>query len=169
MSHLEVTHRRSEAYSAFHRAASINRFLQNPDLAHSLGMIDLDHTIWIEWQDKTFRPLALIETAEDTPRNRRKSVKVLKALALMAGIPAFLVLVTEADWPNPTDRSVNDVRRFAMRRIDKPQPQHGYMERTPEEYVLWLVQLRQHQARQLFRNPPFAFEEDRYGEVGQES
>lgn len=159
MADRELFHWRSEAYSAFHRTESVNRFLQNPDLARSLGMIDLDNVIWVEWERGTYRPLALVETALDTPKSRSKCVLVLKALALMAGLPAFLVLVTESEAPNPSDPKVPDVRRFAVRRIDRPG-RGGFVEYTPQEYVNWLVQLRQHQTRQLVRTPPLPFEPD---------
>lgn len=58
----EVRHR---AYGAWHRAPSINRFVDRQS-AESLTMVDLDSVLFTEYDHARKIPLALVEVARQT-------------------------------------------------------------------------------------------------------
>ena len=64
MPHEEVTGTRDRTYSAWHRRMSTRRYV-GIEAAQTLGMIDLDASLYVEYDDSTKEPLALIETARD--------------------------------------------------------------------------------------------------------
>jgi len=55
---------RDRAYSAWHRRLSTRRFV-GIDRAQLLAMIDLDAALYVDYDDRTKEPVALIETAMD--------------------------------------------------------------------------------------------------------
>ena len=55
---------RDRTYSAWHRRLSTQRFV-GIEKAQLLAMIDLDASLYVEYDDGTKEPLALIETAQD--------------------------------------------------------------------------------------------------------
>ena len=124
------------AYSAFHRSASLSRWMPQGD-AIKLAMINIDTCFWIECHDKSYQPIALIETAQDIGQ-LRKPVVALRNLACRADLPAFCVLYLLADcideitgrrkltsfrvrsiWPNDTPFKKCDPQQYAngLRRL----------------------------------------------------
>jgi len=83
---------RDRAYSAWHRRYSIGRFVGREN-AHLLAMIDLDTIPYVEYEDKTKKPLAVIETAIDIGQTF-KTATVTSNLAKLAGLPCFVVLLS---------------------------------------------------------------------------
>lgn len=55
---------RDMSYSAWHRRNSTRRFI-GIEYAQLLAMIDVDVSLYVEYDDKTKMPLALIEIAID--------------------------------------------------------------------------------------------------------
>src|SRR5688500_12286183 len=55
---------RDRSYSAWHRRNSTRRFV-GIERAQTLAMIDLDASLYVEYDDATKEPIALIETAID--------------------------------------------------------------------------------------------------------
>ena len=60
----EIFGTRDRAYSAWHTRGSTRRFI-GIDSAQLLAMIDLDAALYVEYDNGTKEPLALIETALD--------------------------------------------------------------------------------------------------------
>ena len=58
------------AYSIWHRRGSIRRFV-GIEAAQSLSMIDIDATLYVEYDDLSREPLALIDTARDVGQARK--------------------------------------------------------------------------------------------------
>lgn len=61
---------RDLTYSAWHRRLSTRRFV-GIEKAQSLAMIDLDGALYIEYDDGSKRPVALIETAIDVGQHTK--------------------------------------------------------------------------------------------------
>ena len=140
MAQLEITGHRDACYSAWHRMPSTKRFVGLKD-ARALGMIDIDAALYIEYNDGTHGPLALVETALDS--NWHKSTTVLVRLAQRCSppLPAFLVLYTKSDQPNPANPAVADIAAFRVRRV-WPNPEPTFTALTPQEWAVRLVNLR---------------------------
>jgi hypothetical protein len=158
MSQQEMTHKRWQTYSTWHRTESIARFTPNPDLAACLCQMDIDASLWVEWRYQDKQPIALIEVACDKGQEKSStSMTVLLNLARRADIPAYLVFYTPAPTSNPVNCSVEDIASFRVRRL-YPSPWPQYQVFTPEQYTLLLLQLREAGARKSwkeFRNPSF--------------
>lgn len=143
----ELTGKRDLTYSAFHRAESLGRFV-GIERAQTLGMIDLDASLWVEYMGK--QPLALVETARDTGQSW-KTATVTRELAQMAGIPAFVTLYQTARTPNTTQRyHVLDIERVRMQCLHcpswlgKPEQRPGdWRTFDPWEYARFLMNLRE--------------------------
>ena len=131
---------RDLTYSAWHRQRSTQRFV-GIDRAQSLGMIDIDCVLFVEYDTTTREPLALIETARYVGQ-RNKPATVTAALARRAGIPAFTVLYEAANEPNPADTRFKDIARFHIRRI-WPQPERLWRVVAPEQWAHALLHIRQ--------------------------
>lgn len=161
----ERTGLRDMSYSAWHRPASIGRFLNNlnlekhrvrlldgpwceyPDpgkksLATQLGMIDIDHIVYDGKHFHDRKPVALIETArtinEEVPN---KQATITAMLGQAAKIPVFVVLYQVSDLPNPADYRHNDIDWFFVRQY-WPEKMFRYWQMTPEQYAWFLVRLR---------------------------
>ena len=132
-------------YSAWHRSASTRRFV-GPQ-ARILAMIDMDHILWIEYEDATKWPLALIEEAEDVGQNQKPST-VTQNLATMARLPALVVLWKAGPESNPADPEWPDIESFRVKRIC-PGPQMGWRIMTPEEYAQMLLRMRTYRVDKL--------------------
>jgi hypothetical protein len=132
---------RDLSYSAWHRRLSIRRFV-GIEPAQSLAMIDLDAVPYVEYDDFSREPLALIETAIDQGQGF-KVATVTKRLAMrvLPIIPAYVVLYTPAPWCNPADPAWPDIARFRVRRI-WPEPATPWEELTPQEWATRLYYLR---------------------------
>jgi hypothetical protein len=131
--------KRDLTYSAWHRTASTGRFV-GADSARLLAMIDVDHVLWIEYEDKTKEPLALIEEAKDVGQ-AHKSGKVTRNLARRAGLPAMVVLWKESDKQNPASPEHKDISSFRVKRL-WPTPEGKWREITPKEWATALLRMR---------------------------
>ncbi len=137
---------RDRTYSAWHRRLSVRRFV-GIERAQLLSMIDLDGTLWIEYDNETREPLALIETARDVGQ-ARKSAGVTQRLAQRAGVPAYTVLYHVAPMRNPADATAADIDRFRVKRI-WPKPEAAWRTLSPGEWAHGLVRIRQWSSARL--------------------
>jgi hypothetical protein len=140
---------RDRTYSAWHRRMSTQRFV-GMELAQTLGMIDLDASLYVEYDDNTKEPLALIETALDVGQDR-KTATVTKNLARRCTsiyTPAFILLYTKSNKVNPADPLYLDIASFRAKRIWK-EPETRWYHYTPSQWAKWLVGLRQFTAASL--------------------
>lgn len=126
-----------ELYSAWHRPASIRRFIEPGVDADSLGLINIDHIVrcarWAEYCRTCSRTLLLIETALGL-HSTHKTASVTAKLARDAGCQAFIVLVEATP-------SGDDIAGFRVKRIE-PDPT-GWFDFTPDAWARKLVELRQ--------------------------
>lgn len=150
MAQEEIFGTRNQSYSQWHRAQSISRYIE-PWKARLLGLIDLDHIIYVEYDDsfaprtqKCRRPLALIEAAIDKGQNF-KSAEVTAQLAEMAGIPAFVVLYSLSENSNPAAPDCLDISRLRVKRL-RPRPeQKQWRILSPKEWAENLWRMRTYQ------------------------
>lgn len=130
---------RDRAYSAWHRRMSTRRFV-GMELAQLLAMIDLDGALFVEYDDATKEPLALIETARDVGQ-RFKAATVTARLAQLAGLPCYVVLYRCSADMNPADSRWPDIDRFRVRRL-WPRPESSWRTLAPTEWAKALLQIR---------------------------
>lgn len=134
------------AYSAWHRRFSIARFV-GIEKAQLLSMIDLDAALYVEYDDRTKEPLALIETARDVGQDW-KSTSVSLRLARRSRLPAYCVLYGCANDPNPADPRYLDIATIRVRRV-WPRPEPQWRTLTPSAWAEALLEIRAWSARQL--------------------
>lgn len=172
MTMTEQTGRRDLSYSAWHRPASIGRYLNgfNKDKhrikvidgpwceysdpyrrtpAEKLGMIDIDHLLvdGKHWRDRG--PVALIESARTYTDIPFEKIATLTAiLGKQANLPVYVVLYKVADTPNPAQPECNDIEMFFVRQY-WPQKMKGYIQMAPQEYAHFLVWLRQNKGNHM--------------------
>lgn len=139
MSQEERLGTRGREYSAWHRRASLRRFV-GLERAQLLSMCDIDAALWLEHDDLSKEPLALIETARDVGQGY-KSGTVLQRLAKRAKLPAYVCMYRLGDARNPADPHYRDVASFKVRRI-WPRPEAGWRELSPAEWASGLVRIR---------------------------
>lgn len=137
---------RDLSYSAWHRVRSIARYV-GVEAAQSLKMVDQDATLYLELDDATREPLALVEVAIDTGQGEKPASSMAR-LAQRANLPAFVVLYKRANNPNPADRRQFDIERFRVRRI-WPHPEQSWRILKPEEWAKALLQIRSWSAAKL--------------------
>lgn len=132
---------RSRAYSAWHRRRSTRRFV-GIEKAQLLAMIDLDGVSWVEYDDQTKEPIILVETARDVGQACKPST-VTRAVAkrCVPVLPAYVVLYTESDQPNPADPDCPDITAFRVKRI-WPEPVTAWRTFKPQEWAQMLVEIR---------------------------
>jgi hypothetical protein len=149
----EVFGTRDRAYSAWHRRASTRRFV-GIEKAQALAMVDVDVALWIEYDDATKEPLALIETAMDRGQDI-KPATVTKRLAqrCFPTLPAYILLYRLAATANPADLQYRDIEQFRVRRI-WPQPETVWQTLTPKQWAEKLCELRVWAARQIDKAIP---------------
>ena len=135
-------------YSAWHRRHSTRRFV-GLDRAQLLSMVDLDAALYVEYDDGTKEPLALIETARDVGQPY-KCATVTRNLAKRAGVPCYVVLYLCSDSANPADPKWHDIKSFRIRRL-WPLPEHGWRTVTPEDWAKALLHIRDWASRKLDR------------------
>jgi len=140
---------RDRSYSAWHRRNSTRRFVGIED-AQLLAMIDLDASLYVEYDDGDKEPLALIETAQDVGQTF-KTATVTYRLAVMAGLPCYVVLYTLADTPNPADQKWRDIAMFRVKRLNPPQSSTRWHTVSPERWCQHLRQLRRDACGELDR------------------
>lgn len=153
MAQEEVFGTRDRSYSAWHRRASTRRFV-GIERAQTLAMIDLDASLYVEYDDGTKEPLALVETALDRGQ-AIKPATVTKKLARRATLPAYILLYELAECRNPADKEWCDIKSFRVRRI-WPEPETKWEKIEPSEWARRLVLLREWSARQLDKQMPEA-------------
>jgi hypothetical protein len=145
---------RDLCYSAWHRAASIRRYV-GWERAQLLSMCDADSVLFLEYSAGEKEPLCLIETALDC--GQKKPATAIARLAKRAGIPAFVVLYQRSVLPNPADGRFRDLRGFRVKRL-WPKPENNWRKVTPEQWAQGLVRIRAWSARRLdmeAANDPF--------------
>lgn len=130
---------RDRSYSAWHRRLSTRRFV-GLEQAQLLAMIDLDASLFVEYDDEMKEPLALIETARDVGQ-RFKPATVTCRLAQMAGLPCYVALYTCADERNPADPRWQDIERFRIRRM-WPHPEAAWRTLAPKDWAEALLKIR---------------------------
>ena len=139
---------RDGTYSAWHRRLSTRRFvgLEN---AQRLAMIDIDACIYVEYSDDSKEPLALIEVAKDVGQTY-KNHKITQRLAMrcVPVLPAYVVLYTPGEQPNPADRKWPDISKFRALRI-WPNPTTEWRIFTPSEWAKVLLGIRDAEAKKL--------------------
>lgn len=118
---------RDLAYSQWHR-------LQGDHLAY----IDIDS---LEYCNICKRPLALIELAQDVGQ-QHKSTSVMKRLAFMSNLPAYLVL-----YKKPAV-DASEILGFRVKQL-LPFQAADFLIMTPIEYRSFLNQLRDEHLRQV--------------------
>ena len=136
---------RDRSYGAWHRAPSIARFLDK-DLAESLTMADLDSVLFTEYDHVGKVPLALVEVARDIGQD--KPASVLRRLAQLADVPAYVALYTPAPEANPSNGNWSDIEGFRVQRL-WPQPEDRWRSLTPTQWAQALVRIRDWQMRRF--------------------
>ncbi len=136
---------RDRHYGIWHRVRSIARFLGDRD-ARSLTMADLDSVLFAESDYPTKWPLCLVEVARDI--GQEKPAGVIRKLAELADVPAYVALYTPATTPNPANPSWPDIERFRVQRL-WPKPEAAWRTLTPGEWASALVRIRGWQLRRF--------------------
>lgn len=142
----ELLGTRDRSYSAWHRRHSTRRFIGIED-AQLLAMIDLDASLYVEYDNGDKEPLALIETAIDKGQTHKSST-VTQKLAIRSGLPAYVVLYRLSAIPNPADENWKDIASFRVRRIN-PQPEQAWRIYTPQQWAENLLKLRRWRAEKI--------------------
>jgi len=112
-------------------------------------MIDLDASLYVEYDDGTKEPLALIETAQDIGQPY-KTATVTRNLAIKADLPCYVVLYKLADWDNPADTRFKDIVQFRVRELS-PTCDYNWRIYTPDEWAKKLLAMRRFKAEVLDR------------------
>jgi len=136
---------RDRSYGIWHRVKSIRRFLTTQQ-AGALTMADLDSVLFAEYNYPDKLPLCLIEVAQDIGQD--KPAGVIRNLAKLADIPAFVALYTHAEYPNPSNTNWPDIDHFRIKRI-WPHPEDGWRTLTPDEWANALLKIRGWQLRRF--------------------
>lgn len=136
---------RDRAYGVWHRAPSINRFVDR-QAAESLTMVDLDSVLFTEYDHSRKIPLALVEVARDI--GQEKPAGVMQGLAMLADVPAYVALYTPSEQANPSNPNWSDIDRFRVKRL-WPRPEPGWRVMSPAQWARALVQIRGWQLRRL--------------------
>ena len=148
MAQEEVYGTRERTYSAWHRRMSTGRFV-GIEAAQTLAMIDLDAALYVECEDKVWEPLALIETARDVGQ-RYKTASVTQNLSKRTNptVPAYCLLYTPSNEPNPASPEHPDILKFRVKRL-WPNPETNWREISPEQWCRGLCELREWSAKRL--------------------
>ena len=142
----EVYNTRDRSYSAWHRRLSTGRYV-GIERAQLLAMIDLDASLYVEYDNGTKEPLALIETARDVGQSYKTATVTLK-LAQRAKLPCFVILYTLSDNENPADKKWKDIDRFRVMRL-YPKREYAWRTLTPQIWAESLLKMREWKARQI--------------------
>lgn len=146
---------RDMTYSRWHRRRSTARFvgLENAQL---LSMIDIDSSLWVEYEDNVKHPVAFVETAIDVGQNN-KVATVTSHVAQLAGRPGFVLLYEIGDKPLASSPDVNDIASFRVKTLWDTTPGGAYQKYadwvriTPQQWADDLVDVRRQVAAQLDR------------------
>lgn len=137
---------RDLSYSAWHRAASIRRFV-GWERAQLLCMADADCILFLEYAPGNKEPLCLVETAIDVGQDHKPATAITRP-ARRARIPAYLVLYDRSPVPNPADQRWRDVQGFRIKRL-WPKPELQWRRVTPGQWATALLRIRAWAARRL--------------------
>ena len=129
---------RDRSYGNWHRSASISRFLP-AEVSRTLTMVDLDSVLFAEYHRPIKLPLCLVEVAQDI--GQEKPAGVIRKLAELADIPAFVALYTPSSTRNPGSVEWPDIKCFRIKRL-WPHPEVGWRTLTPQQWADALVQIR---------------------------
>lgn len=149
MAQEEVYNDRRRDYSAWHRRNSTRRFV-GIENAQLLAMIDLDASLYVEYDDGTKEPLALIETARDVGQSYKTATVTLK-LAVLADLPCFVVLYKLSANPNPFDPQWQDIEQFRVKRLH-PEMERQWRVISPKEWAETLLRMREWSADRVDKN-----------------
>lgn len=139
MSDTEIYDERDLTYSQWHRINSIKRFVGEKN-ARLLAMIDIDVTIYVEYEDSTKEPICLIEIARDIGQVNKPST-VTRKLAEKANIYAFTVLYTVSKTAkNPAAEQWHDVEHLRVKQIYPNKT--SWKELSPAEWANVLLNMR---------------------------
>lgn len=137
---------RDLSYSAWHRAASIRRFV-GWEHAQLLAMCDADAVLFLEYHESSKEPLALIEAAIDVGQDHKPATAITR-LARRARVPAYLVLYERSADFNPADPRARDVASFRIKRL-WPRADTSWRSVQPGEWANALLRIRAWAARRL--------------------
>lgn len=137
---------RDLSYSAWHRPASIRRFV-GWEQAQLLSMVDADCVLFLEYHERTKEPLALIEAAIDVGQEYKAATAITR-LARRARIPAYLVLYQRSAEPNPADPRMADVSAFRIKRL-YPRAEMTWRTVPPAQWAAAILRIRAWAARRL--------------------
>lgn len=146
MSQEERYNTRDRSYSAWHRRLSTRRFI-GIEKAQTLAMIDMDASVWVEYDDNDKQPLALVETAVDVGQDW-KTATITRNLAKMAGIPAFVLLYKLSKDQNPVAPGFMDIESFRVKML-WPKPCDKWRALSPQQWADALCRIRQRQCNIL--------------------
>ena len=110
-------------------------------------MIDLDASLYVEYDDGTKEPIALIETARDVGQ-KYKCATVTTNLAKRAELPCFVVLYSLSSDKNPADTTWFDIESFRVKRL-WPKPENDWRVMTPQEWADNLLKMREWSTQKL--------------------
>jgi hypothetical protein len=148
MAQEEITGVRDLTYSAWHRRESTRRFV-GIECAQTLSMIDLDASLYVEYDDTTKETLALIETARDTGQLWKTSTVTVKlAKRCFPTVEAYVLLYALSDKPNPANERYQDISGFRVMKLH-PEPDNTWHEFTPEAWARALVKIRKRCAARI--------------------
>ena len=144
----EIFGTRDRSYSAWHRRNSTRRFV-GIEKAQTLAMIDLDASLYVEYDNKTKDPLILIETAMDRGQDIKPATVTTKlAQRCVPLLVAYVLLYKLSDVSNPADPSCKDIISFRARRLH-PKPEKDWKVFTPQQWADYLVVLRNWASAQI--------------------
>lgn len=115
-----------------------------------MTMADLDSVLFVEYGYDKKLPLALVEVARDI--GQEKPTGVIRELARMANLPAFVSLYTPAPRANPASPAWHDIDLFRVKRV-WPKPEAHWRSLSPAEWADALVQIRDWQLRRYSSRP----------------
>ena len=143
----EIFGTRDRSYSAWHRRNSTRRFV-GIEKAQTLAMIDLDASLYVEYDDKTKDPLILIETAMDRARDKTGNRYHKSWLSDAYPFVGLCALYTLSNALNPADPTCKDIVCFRAKRLHQNRKRNG--ERShPQEWADHLVALRNWASAQI--------------------
>lgn len=137
---------RDRSYSAWHRRLSTRRFI-GIENAQLLAMIDLDASLYVEYDDGTKEPLALIETARDIGQTYKTATVTCK-LAERAKLPCYVLLYTLSKTKNPADMDWYDIEKFRVKRL-WPNQERDWRVITPSDWAQALLKIRAWKAKHI--------------------
>lgn len=146
MAQAEKYHTRDQSYSAWHRIPSLSRYIPHAQ-AMGAGMIDLDGAMYVEYEDSTKTPLLLVETAIDVGQNY-KTATVTRKLAVMANLPAIVLLYALSEKVNPKAPEYFDLTGFRVKMLT-PRFDTEWVKQSPQEWAETIVKLRAYSKHRL--------------------